>query len=73
MNADELKTMTVDELRYLARQKNISGRGEMNKAQLVEALASLNLSARVEALEERVASLEAVIKPPPVHPQPPAI
>jgi len=51
----------------------ISGRGEMNKAQLVEALASLNLSARVEALEERVASLEAVIKPPPVHPQPPAI
>ena len=73
MTADELSQMTVDELRHLARQKQIPGRGEMNKAQLVEALSELNLSARVASLEERVRSLEEAVKPPPVHPQPPAI
>lgn len=70
---DELNTMTVDDLRHLARRKRIPGRGEMNKAQLVEALDEANLSARVADLEDRVSSLEEAVKPSPVHPQPPAI
>lgn len=49
---------TMQDLRELARARQIPGRGEMNKQQLVRALEEADLSARVAALEERVESLE---------------
>ena len=56
-----LADQTVEELRQMAAARQISGRGEMNKAQLIAALEDADLSIRVAQLEQRVASLEEAV------------
>lgn len=55
----ELLGKTTVELRKMAAQRNLPGRSEMNKHELVDALeAQPTLEERVQALESRVSALE---------------
>jgi hypothetical protein len=52
--------MKVEELRHLATERKISGRAEMNKAELVASLDADDAdSDRIGLLERRVSELEA--------------
>jgi hypothetical protein len=58
MDRDELAAMGVVELRKMAATRMIPGRSEMNKSQLIAALAEYTLEERVRRLEGRVSALE---------------
>lgn len=54
----ELRDMKVSDLRKQAADRNIAGRGEMNKGELVAALEQPTLEERIARLEERVYNIE---------------
>lgn len=58
MDRDELTAKSVVELRQMAATRMIPGRSEMNKVQLIDALAEYTLEERVRRLEGRVSALE---------------
>lgn len=62
MKMDDLSLKPVAELRDLAADWKISGRSEMNKAELVLALQGGSLEDRVARLEETVESLQQQIR-----------
>ena len=63
MRKEELQAKTRDELRAIAKEMEISGRGSMTKAQLVEAIAnSANGSAEDGSKNENEKAEEQVVK-----------
>lgn len=56
----ELYLQSVKQLRKLASELGVSGRNEMNKGQLIDALTVPLLLRRIERLERRVFHLETV-------------
>ena len=54
---EDLALKSVHELRVMAARQKISGRAEMKKVELIQALTTSTLEARVARLEERVESL----------------
>lgn len=54
----QFASKTVAELREIAAQQKISGRSEMNKEELLEALESADLQRQVDDLSSRMDRLE---------------